>query len=106
MTIVNNQVTMYTNVTKHSGTLQKLYGLQYRNIHVHSHLPVFHREPLRPRWSTAITRFPDNARGVQPLSTRSIMMETPSDRGDFPRSRKIVHDGSVVDGRNRARRST
>ena len=42
MTIVNNQVTMYTNVTKHSRTLQKLYGLQYRNIHVHSHLPVFH----------------------------------------------------------------
>ncbi|KAH3824953.1 hypothetical protein DPMN_126813 [Dreissena polymorpha] len=37
-------------------------------------------------------RFPDNARGVQPLSTRSIMMETPSDRGDFPRSRTIVHE--------------
>ncbi|KAH3844773.1 hypothetical protein DPMN_087035 [Dreissena polymorpha] len=33
------------------------------------------------------------------------MMETPSDRGDFPCSRKIVHGGSEVDGRNSARRT-
>ncbi|KAH3738988.1 hypothetical protein DPMN_045632 [Dreissena polymorpha] len=49
--------------------------------------------------------FPITPRGVQPLSTRSIMMETPSDRVDFPCSRRIVHGGSGVDGRNRARRS-
>ncbi|KAH3785765.1 hypothetical protein DPMN_163859 [Dreissena polymorpha] len=70
-------------------------------IHIYLYFTSNHRD----RGCPPCDRFPDSDRGVQPLSTRSVMMETPSDRGDFPRSRTIVHGGSVVDGRNRASRS-
>ena len=76
-------------------------------IHIYLYFTANHRGrggPSRSWWST-VRSIPDNARGVQPLSTRSIVMERPSDRDDFPRSRKMVHGGSEVDGRNLARRS-
>ncbi|KAH3786039.1 hypothetical protein DPMN_164139 [Dreissena polymorpha] len=81
-------------------------GVQRCNKYLFLNRPQFCSLGERERESEIVVhdRFPDNARGVQPLSTRSIMMETSSDRGDLPRSRKIVHGGSEVDGRNRARR--